>query len=282
MGELVGSGGNPNAFDVLLPIRPHGSRRALFCVHPAGGIGWCYAGLIARLGREYPVYALQARGIAAPAVLPDKLEDIAADYVAQIRAVQPNGPYHLLGWSFGGLVAHSMATLLQAEGDDVDLLAILDAYPAADLGSGARRDGWEHAVHAALLGAAGYDPARFQGVTLEQRDLVAILGRSDSAMARLDDDTLSALVAVFLNNGRLAESFVPGRVTGDLLLFGAVDDRPDDLAPAAAWQSYVTGAVEHHEVRCGHQAMLRPAALDEIVGIVAEKMDAKHVLRTVR
>ncbi len=57
---------------------------------------------------------------------------MAAHYVQPIRHVQPTGPYHLLGWSFGGLVAHAIATRLQNAGEQVDLLALLDAYPLHD------------------------------------------------------------------------------------------------------------------------------------------------------
>ena len=54
---------------------------------------------------------------------------MAADYLDLIRKIQPSGPYNLLGWSFGGLVAHAIATKLQAAGEEVALLALLDSYP---------------------------------------------------------------------------------------------------------------------------------------------------------
>ena len=54
---------------------------------------------------------------------------MAEDYVSIIRKIQPTGPYNLLGWSFGGLVAHAIATQLQDMGEEVALLALLDSYP---------------------------------------------------------------------------------------------------------------------------------------------------------
>ena len=62
--------------------------------------------------------------------LPQTLDDMAADYLASIRQIQPTGPYNLLGWSFGGLVAHAIATHLQDQGESVALLALLDSYPS--------------------------------------------------------------------------------------------------------------------------------------------------------
>lgn len=117
------------SLDILLPLRGEGQRPPLFCVHPGGGLGWSYTGLLRHLAPDQPVYALQARGLTEPDVLPASVEEMAADYLGQIRTVQPTGPYHLLGWSFGGLIAHAMATRLQEQGEEVATLAVVDAYP---------------------------------------------------------------------------------------------------------------------------------------------------------
>ncbi|WP_412076455.1 alpha/beta fold hydrolase [Streptomyces xanthophaeus] len=110
-------------FDVLMPLRKAGSRAPLFCVHPVSGLGWSYAGLLREVAAEHPVHVLQARGMDSGEQLPQTLEEMAAEYVAHVRAVQPSGPYHLLGWSFGGAVAHAMAVQLQLAGEEVKLLA---------------------------------------------------------------------------------------------------------------------------------------------------------------
>ncbi|KJS51349.1 hypothetical protein VM98_37660, partial [Streptomyces rubellomurinus subsp. indigoferus] len=100
--------------DVLLTLRVSGERPPLFCVHPAAGIGWVYAGLTRQLDPGHPIYALQARGLARQDdELPSDMAAMAEDYVARIRPVQPTGPYHLLRWSPGALVAHEMAARLQ-------------------------------------------------------------------------------------------------------------------------------------------------------------------------
>ncbi len=114
------------AGEVLLPIRAGGTEATLFCVHPVSGLSWCYAGLLPYLP-GHPVYGLQARRTAPPADL-DALVD---DYVGQLRSVQPAGPYHLLGWSAGGVIAHALACRLQRDGEQVRFLALLDSAPAA-------------------------------------------------------------------------------------------------------------------------------------------------------
>src|SRR5205807_6296229 len=102
---------------------------ALFCVHPAGGLSWCYAPLLRYLPDDIPLYGLQATGLDGTGELPESLPAMAADYLQRLRSVQPSGPYRLLGWSFGGLVAHEMARQLQAQGEQVAAMIVLDAYP---------------------------------------------------------------------------------------------------------------------------------------------------------
>ncbi|CBW76706.1 Non-ribosomal peptide synthetase modules (EC 6.3.2.-) (plasmid) [Mycetohabitans rhizoxinica HKI 454] len=119
-----------DSFAVLLPIQSHGARPALFCVHPVTGLSWHYRGLANHLEADQPVYGLQARGlddVTSPALT---IEAMAMDYVQQIRCIQPEGPYYLLGWSFGGKVVHSMATQLEQQGERVALLAVLEDWPA--------------------------------------------------------------------------------------------------------------------------------------------------------
>jgi enterobactin synthetase component F len=83
------------------------------------------------IGADHPIYRLQSRHLTEPEFIPQTVEEMAADYLDQIRKIQPAGPYHLIGWSLGGLVAHAMASLLQQQGDEIAILALLDSYPQA-------------------------------------------------------------------------------------------------------------------------------------------------------
>ncbi|MEV6301950.1 amino acid adenylation domain-containing protein [Actinoplanes sp. NPDC051861] len=116
-------------FRLVMPLRETGHGHPLFCLPPAIGVSWAFRSLLPLLDQNQRVYGLQAAGL--PTV-PPTVEQIAAAYLEQIRAIQPHGPYQLLGWSAGGLAAHAVAAALQAEGERVALLAILDAYPLAD------------------------------------------------------------------------------------------------------------------------------------------------------
>ena len=98
-------------------------------VHPPGGIVVCYQALSQRLGRERPFYGIRSRGLHGEPDLPGRLEEMAEEYVAAIREVQPRGPYLLGGWSAGGLVALEMAQQLRAQGESIRMLALLDTSP---------------------------------------------------------------------------------------------------------------------------------------------------------
>src|SRR5262249_20922863 len=107
--------------------------RPFFCIHPAGGTVFCYKELSNLLGPEQPFYGLQARGLNGEQAPATRVEDMAADYIDALRTVQPAGPYALGGWSIGGVVAFEMARQLEAQGQRVDRLALLDSdFPEKD------------------------------------------------------------------------------------------------------------------------------------------------------
>ena len=115
----------------VVPIRPDGSRPPLFCVAPAGGVVFPYYNLAPLLHPDQPFYALQDPSV-DPAREPYRtVEDLAAHYIRTMRTVQPEGPYRIAGWSFGGIVAFEMAQQLERDGDRAALVGIIDA-PSPD------------------------------------------------------------------------------------------------------------------------------------------------------
>jgi len=113
----------------IIPIQPHGSRKPLFCAHPAGGLIHCYVKLARALSEDQPVYGLQAKGYEETETPVDNIEAMAANYIRDIREIQPVGPYQLTGVSMGAIVAYEMAQQLVEAGERVSLLALLDPTP---------------------------------------------------------------------------------------------------------------------------------------------------------
>jgi aspartate racemase len=117
---------NPRFASSIVEIQPHGSKPPLFLVHGiGGGMLWGYANLARFLGPDQPVYAFNSRGLDGGAEF-GTLEEMALQYVADLRAFQPRGSYRLGGYCFGGNVAYEMARLLEAQGQTVSLLAIFN------------------------------------------------------------------------------------------------------------------------------------------------------------
>lgn len=114
----------------LVEIVPGGARQPFFCVHAHGGNVIGYADLARHLGDDQPFYGLQARGLNGDIAEDSRLEDMAAHYIQEIRAVQRHGPYLLGGWCMGGIIAYEMARQLQDQGEQVEMLAMIQsAHP---------------------------------------------------------------------------------------------------------------------------------------------------------
>jgi nonribosomal peptide synthetase DhbF len=268
--RLDGAEPDPDgALRVLLPLRPAGTCPPLFCVHPGGGLSWCYAGLLRQLPAEAPVYGLQARGLLEPDRMPATVAEMAADYLAQLRAVAPTGPYRLLGWSFGGVVAHELAVRLRAAGEPVELLAMLDSYPA--LPDHLRAD--DRNVLAALLGGGDPDVLPAAG-SPAIADAVALLRAEGGPLAGLAEHRLLALLRTMAHNRALVRTFTPGRYDGDLLFFGATRARPAGAPDGTAWQPHVAGRIEQHPVDAAHLDMTQPAPLRRIGQLLAGALAA--------
>jgi thioesterase domain-containing protein len=113
----------------LVALQSEGERPPFFCVHDVGGGVVNLASLASHFAPDHPFYGLQAVGPGTAKGPFTRLEDIAACYLEAVRGVQPAGPYHLGGYSFGGSVALEMAQQLRERGEQVALLAILDHVP---------------------------------------------------------------------------------------------------------------------------------------------------------
>jgi amino acid adenylation domain-containing protein len=119
---------------VLQPIRPNGIGPTLLLVHDGSGQIMSYHKLVEQLGPQRRIYGLQASGLAVGAVADDDIGTMAARYAAAVREAGVPGPFVLIGHSFGAMVAAELARHLAAQGETVQLLAVLDAAPRSDVG----------------------------------------------------------------------------------------------------------------------------------------------------
>ncbi|CCK32383.1 Dimodular nonribosomal peptide synthase [Streptomyces davaonensis JCM 4913] len=223
----------------LLTLRSGGEGAPLFFVHPGTGLSWCYHRLLEHVDTDRPAYALQAPGLSGRE-LPTGVEEMADDYLRRIRQIQPEGPYHLLGWSLGGRIAHAMAVRLRQSGEQVGLLALFDSHPTSDDPA----DDDELTRQALANLCDGHDDVGFA----EIRARVPLLTDAEP-------DRIRAVLQVGVTHLRLAQDFVPDCYDGDLVLLTARGAEPPDLG----WSRFVTGRVTVVPVDCGHYDMFTTA-----------------------
>ncbi len=250
------------AHEVVLPLRSQGSLPPLFCIHPAGGLSWCYTRLMQYIAADYPIYGMQARHFTEPEYLPKTIEEIAVDFLGQIRNIQPAGPYYLIGWSFGGLVAQAIATLFQQQGDSTALLALLDSYPPVmqPTSVSVPRD--------QIL----FEMSRY--LTYENGDEPFDASSLIEFSRRLDGAPIEALVESIQNDVSIMNTFIPQRYDGDLLLFTSTDSGSDAATRPEAWIPYISGEIEVHPVAGRHRDMLTNRELSAQIGrVLASKLE---------
>jgi thioesterase domain-containing protein len=241
------------AFAPVLAIRPHGSRPPLFCVHGGVGLGWPFLALAAHLP-DTPVHAFQAGGIQDDTPQPESVSEMAAQYVERMVEIQPDGPYYILGWSFGGLVAHEMACQLVESGEEVALLANLDGFPA-DVGE-----------------ASGASPDEVPDDALLSGELRARLGAAGDALAELTDDQYARLLRVIRALDTLADTHRPRLHQGDLHFFAAT--RGDTHATGeSVWAPHTAGRIVRHEVDADHDGMLDAAPAAAVARVLTDLME---------
>lgn len=120
---------SPTEPSPLIPLQPNGTRPPLILIHGAGGgMIWGYSNLARHLGKDQPVFAFKSRGLDGQNE-PETICQLAGGYVRDLLLLQPNGPYYLGGYCFGGLVAYEMARKLEEQGRRTELLALFNTSP---------------------------------------------------------------------------------------------------------------------------------------------------------
>ncbi|NDL01110.1 phototemtide A non-ribosomal peptide synthetase PttC [Photorhabdus bodei] len=258
-----------NMLDVMLPLQPAGEKTPLFCLHPGGGLSWSYAGLIPYLGEQQPLYGIQARRLST-GLVPPSIYDMAKNYLAEIYKIQPEGPYSLLGWSFGCHLAHEIATLLQKDNKAVNVLIFMDGYPLWKTYRDMVRTDREslRAMFEAFTGSAPENEQQLSVAGLKKQ-----LSEIEHPLASLDQNIFERILAEFRDAPNLLSEFSPSRFQGDLIFFRALQGHSEadnvNYDPHL-WGEYVEGSITLHDINCSHDSMLSEGPLKEIGPILQQ------------
>ena len=274
LAELIAGAGGKHGDDFaeVLTLRPGSQRPPLFLLPPAGGLGWCYTGLLADLPPDLGVHTIQApgTGTGSPEPVAD-LTALARRQLAAIRTVVGDGPFHVAGWSLGGMAAHAVAALARAEGQQVGTVTLLDAYPAEQ---------WHHLAEpteaealVGILRLAGLD-APADGVPLTRERVAALLRDSGSALAALPAALLDGCIASVIEAARLVRTAPPAGLDADLTVVVAGAPRPETHLDADGWRAHTVGDVRIVELPATHAELVRRPMSARVAALLSEAIEA--------
>jgi amino acid adenylation domain-containing protein len=272
--------GVPRDVSTLIPVQPRGTRPPLFFAPGGGGELFVFEPLARAFGVEQPLYVLDMYVFEEPRGDGRELTlaDVAARMIADIRRVQPRGPYQVAGYSLGGNIVFEIAQQLTRDGDEVQLVALIDCDgPNYPIMQPALTRAAMHLRHSVSLGPRGtfrYLRRRFGNLVRSagaapepELNLFANEAETPLVPAHVIEGMERALLPVL----KAWERYVPRFYGGTVLLVRA-DERPfmigvidEDLF--LGWAPYV-GRIQTASIAGNHLDIVNPANADRLAGIL--------------
>lgn len=233
-----------------------GSGPPLICLYPGSGLSWQYSVLSRYLSGDRPIVGLQSPRPNGPLALSADLDELCDRQLAILREVQPQGPYHLLGYSLGGTVAYGLAVRLRRMGERVDFLGLLDTYPA-------EAHDWSG------LGRTDAD----QAAEREQEQFLndALADVMDEALRREKVEMFGHIFGNYKDAVRVLSKARTPVYDGELTLFVAEKSIPPDIDPEGSWAGRTGRLSVHRLSHCSHEDIIAPASL-RIVGPLLDRV----------
>ncbi|WP_432158435.1 alpha/beta fold hydrolase, partial [Streptomyces sp. bgisy153] len=258
LAALMLIGGIPDdhtgSFDVVLPLNrdPGTGKPPVWFLHGGGGLGWAYFTFGPHIP-DRPAYALQSRGSNGTDPLAGSVQEMIDDYLAEMLRVQPEGPFHLVGWSYGGPLAHALAVELDRLGHRVGLVAVLDSQPAT------------------TRPESGFKQVSGRTPDLYRADVEEIFGQFMNTRGM--DSFLDTMSKVGANNLNKMGDFESPVYRGDLLYFNAKLDKTEEVSSwGPDWRPHVLGTIEEHPVDATHHDLHMPGPAGQIMRVIAERL----------
>jgi len=265
----------------LVPMQTKGACSPLFLAHPLSGEVLSYRHLVTALGPEQPCYGLQDPATASAEAPISSIEEMAALYCRMAQSVQPNGPWLLGGWSYGGVVAFEMARQLRAAGGEVRSLLLLDSYAPSPLHTA---DSPNDASTLSYIASVSFDiavqPSELAGKAVEEQiaSIVERAGTDDRQREFVSATLRRELEAIHVRR-RSLQSYSPGIYEGPITLFYAADEplvqeRGIIRARDLGWSEFCTGPVEVVEIPGTHRDLAFPPHVSALANEIAMRLSA--------
>ncbi|MDA3633107.1 thioesterase domain-containing protein, partial [Rhodococcus sp. C-2] len=254
-----------DALRTLLPLRTTGSDVPLFCVHPLVGLAWPFAPLAAVVDRSIPLYGLQSPVLTDEAFQGRSLDDYADRYVDEITRVQQSGPYRILGWSLGAIIAQAVAAKMEERGEIVEALILLDGSPET-------RDESEHAVQVraelAAMGIVFGENEKLDELSVQRS--AEILTAVDGERIGLDASAIKRLLTSIAISAKLINAHRPQSFGGPITFVSSLD-RSDAKQADKVWGPYAQGELTDELVDVHHLEMMSPEGV-RAIGLIIERV----------
>ncbi len=280
MAQLVRASGWSPSWRSLVAIQPRGVKLPLFAVPGAGGNVLVFAALAKLLGNDRPLYGLQSRGLDGLSKPFTSIEEAAEHFLAEIRSVQPQGPYFILGTCTGGVVAYEIAQRLRRADAEVTLVIVESWHPSSNRRSvlGVDRfwrvrqlsDRLRQFARVLSQFPAGQWPRLVIGKVTQlargnsQRELDSDVARSD----RVRDATMQAVA-------RYDALPYPGRVLNVIASQRKVDHATDDTR--RAWETLAQGGASFEQIPAEDSGRLFVSPHVEVLARYVERFAAAEL-----
>ena len=244
-----------------------------------------YHELACLLGPDQPFYGFQAKGLDGKSQPHTTIKQMAAHYLKEMREIQPHGPYLIGGRSSGGTIAFEMACQLEAMGERVQVLALLDTFPAGYFkllpGNSSlsqrltrRLKKWQsHAANLRGLNASG--KLRYLATKLRYAPPKAkhkIYRRAYKLYQRIGKPLPPVLRNIEELNFAAVKDYEPQIYAGDVLLFLA-SDLTADYDSKDGWRELVRGEIETHEIPGNHLNIIKEPGVRVLANQLRASLD---------
>lgn len=253
---------------LLVQLQLGDSKPPLFVIHPVGGGVLCYNELAQALGSNRSVYGIQAIGLEGKAEPLNDIQAMASRYIEEMIELYPSGPYHLYGWSMGGVIAFEIAQQLQAANREVGLIVLADTgLPSLSEQQQISKDE-EVLLH--LLAEAGELDRAFQQAlrtTHKESRRALILERLAHSPSPLDPEDIAKLTPIYRANLSAVSTYQPN-TTNNLIHFIRAHERLDGQEDSFVYWCELAKQVELHEVNGNHFTMHNRMGAEKIATLL--------------
>ncbi len=233
-----------SGFDAVLPLRTGGGP-TLFCLHPASGFAWQFSVLPRYIDEHWSLVGIQSPHPDGPLALSQNMEQVCDAHLQTVLSVQPHGPYHFIGYSLGGTLAQGIAARLQARGEEVAFLGLLDTYPP-------ETQSWDVMLDDNVLQEIQRERQQFRAASEQTLEG----GQSEARQTMFDH-----IEANYADSVRLLSATKTARFHGEATLFVARQTLQEGMDVQQTWAEYVD-ALQVHELDCAHVDIVSPASFN--------------------